>query len=164
MVSWADRCAYSAHDLEDAVHAGVVKADDLPDPVTRVVGWTRSSQLRGFISALTSCISETGTIAMYPEAAEALAALRSFNYERIYTRPESTAQGDAVIALLRALVDFYMAQPGSLPASMPEPADSPVRQAVAYVSGMTDRYAFETAITHLGWRTDRLPRGVDVPH
>ena len=24
VVSWADRCAYSAHDLEDAIHAGIV--------------------------------------------------------------------------------------------------------------------------------------------
>jgi dGTPase len=162
VVSWADRCAYSAHDFEDAVHAGVVRPEDLPVSVAGVVGTNRSSQLRGFIAALTSCISETGTNGMYPEAAEALAALRSFNYERIYTRPESLAQGDTVIALLRALVDFYVSQPEHLPPSSAS-SGSVVQRAVAYVSGMTDRYAFETAITHLGWRTDRLPRGVDVP-
>jgi len=27
---------------------------------------------------------------------------------------------------------------------------------------MTDRYAFETAVRELGWRRDRLPRGVDA--
>jgi dGTPase len=164
VVSWADRCAYSAHDFEDAVAAGVVRAGDLPASVTSVVGTTRSSQLRTFITALTSCITETGTVGMYPEVAEALAALRSFNYARIYTRPESVAQGDTVIALLRALVDFYVTRPDLLPPPPPAGDDvSPVLRAVAWVSGMTDRYAFETAIAQLGWRTDRLPRGVDVP-
>jgi hypothetical protein len=28
---------------------------------------------------------------------------------------------------------------------------------------MTDRYAFETARTQLGWDPARLPRGIDVP-
>jgi len=36
--------------------------------------------------------------------------------------------------------------------------DPAVRRAVAYVGGMTDRFAFETAVELLGWRRDRLPR------
>src|SRR6187401_2203126 len=34
IVSWADRIAYCAHDLEDAVHAGIVDPRDLPAEVT----------------------------------------------------------------------------------------------------------------------------------
>ena len=30
VVSWADRCAYCAHDLEDAAGIGIVDLDDLP--------------------------------------------------------------------------------------------------------------------------------------
>ena len=37
------------------------------------------------------------------------------------------------------------------------------RRAITYVSGMTDRFAFATAVELLGWRLDRLPRGVDAP-
>ena len=33
VVAWADRIAYVCHDFEDAVSAGVVAADDLPDTV-----------------------------------------------------------------------------------------------------------------------------------
>ena len=39
----------------------------------------------------------------------------------------------------------------------------PVRRAVSYVAGMTDRYAFDKAVQLLGWRPDRLPRGIDLP-
>ena len=33
-------------------------------------------------------------------------------------------------------------------------------QAIAYVSGMTDRFAFDTAVELLGWPVDKLPAGV----
>lgn len=160
VVSWADRCAYSAHDFEDAVHAGVVVPGDLPPEVAGVIGNRRSDQLRTFIGALVECVADTGTVGMGEQPAGALAGLRAFNYERIYTRPASLEQADAVIALLRALVELYVERPDLLPDS---PDEDPVHRAVAYVAGMTDRYAFEMAVTHLGWRSDRLPRGVDAP-
>ena len=83
VVSWADRCAYCAHDLEDAAGIGIVDLDDLPATVVEVAGRSRSSQLRCFITALVDCITTTGEIGMRPPVANALAALRAFNYERI---------------------------------------------------------------------------------
>jgi dGTPase len=153
VVSWADRCAYTAHDLEDAVRAGIVRLDDVPEAVAAVAGRTRTAQLSTFVTALVGCIRETGVVGMRPEPAAALAALRAFDYERIYTRPASVAQADAVIAVLRALVEHYAAHPLG-------ETDDPVRAAVAHVGGMTDRFAFETAVAVLGWDRDRLPRGV----
>ena len=40
--------------------------------------------------------------------------MRAFNYERIYTRPSSIAQGRAVIAVLSALVEYFAENPGKL--------------------------------------------------
>ena len=144
--------------------------------------------------------------------AGALETLRDFNYERIYTRPSSIAQGHAVIAVLSALVEYFAANPEKIPATTgvtsaattssggggggggggswggrgggggwgsvsaagnsgggsdgadgrdqgPEDA---FRRAITYVSGMTDRFAFGMAVELLGWRRDRLPRGVDA--
>lgn len=164
VVSWADRCAYCAHDLEDATSAGIVGADPLPDEVTAVVGHTRSAQLRAFVGALVACITETGRVGMRPEPAAALAALRRFNYERIYTQPAAAAQGRAVVAVLRGLVDYFAEDPGRLPGgpAAPDQEQDPVRRAVTYVAGMTDRFAFETAVARLGWDRRRLPRGIDV--
>src|SRR6185437_1072172 len=86
VVSWADRIAYCAHDFEDAVQAGVITVDDLPDDVVDVCGRTRREQLGAFISAVASCLNGSGVVGMAPDAAAALASLRSFNYERIYSR------------------------------------------------------------------------------
>ena len=165
VVSWADRCAYCAHDLEDAALAGIVDLGDLPPSVVELAGSSRSALLRCFIGALVECITTTGTIGMRPPFAGALADLRSFNYERIYTRPESVAQAQAVISVLRSLVDYFVAHPSSLPGGCTtdcDPSDI-VRRSVTYVSGMTDRFAFEMAMELLGWRRERLPRGIDAP-
>ena len=37
-----------------------------------------------------------------------------------------------------------------------------VRAAVAYVAGMTDRFAFSQAVALLGWDPDKLPAGIGV--
>jgi dGTPase len=168
VVSWADRIAYTAHDLEDAVDAGIVRASDLPGEVTSVLGRTRGAQLGRLITSLVSTSAAHGSIGMAGEPAAALAGLRRFNYERIYSRPESTAQAEAVISVLRALVEHFAARPWDVPDPGPTgPAapgsDEAVRSAVSWVAGMTDRYAFATAVAELDWDPARLPRGVDVP-
>ena len=164
VVSWADRCAYSAHDLEDAVSAGIVDPADLPPSVTDTLGRTRSSQLGSLIGALVDTITSTGIVGMDALHAEALADLRAFNYERIYNRPASLAQGEAVARLLRALVEHLAGAPELLPRDAHDlgtEGHDPVRAAVTYVAGMTDRFAFDAARRHLDWPVDQLPRGID---
>jgi dGTPase len=164
VVSWADRCAYSAHDLEDAAQAGIVDLAELPPEVRLVAGTTRSEQLRTFIGALIHCIRDTGEVGMRPEEAEALAALRTFNYARVYQRPESLAQGQSVIAALQALVEFFAEHPDRIPDRIAHPPGSTaaLRESVTYVGGMTDRFAFHAAVSLLGWDVGRVPVGIDV--
>ena len=161
IVSWADRIAYCAHDLEDAIHAGIVAPEEVPREVVAVAGGTRRAQLATFIRAVVRTAAETGAIGMDPTTAGALAALRHFNYDRIYTRPDSVAQARAVIEVLHGLVAHYVDHPRLLPeAGAGLAGDALVRTAVTYVGGMTDRYAFDRAEEYLGWEPSRLPRGI----
>ena len=162
IVSWADRIAYCAHDLEDAIHAGIVQPDELPADVVELCGRTRREQLGTFVRAVVAAITTHGTVAMAEGPASALAAIRAFNYERIYVRPASLVQSRAVVEVLRALVEFFAAQPTRISATpdVTPGSDRAVRAAVAYVAGMTDRYAFDTAVRELGWDPARLPQAV----
>jgi dGTPase len=101
IVSWADRIAYCAHDLEDAIHAGIVAPDDLPTQIIEVCGGTRREQLNTLVRAVVRAVEEHGEVGMAPDEADALAALREFNYERIYVRPRwpSPAQSLRCFAL-----------------------------------------------------------------
>jgi dGTPase len=164
VVSWADRIAYVCHDFEDAVHTGLVNPADLPAIVRERCGTTRSSQLNAFIVAMVTATASTGTISMTDETAQALADFRRWNYENIYLRPASVAQGLAVHRLLQALVEYYAASPSQVPAGVDVAPGSPdaFRLAVGYVGGMTDRFACETAVTRLGWDRKELPQGIGV--
>ncbi len=168
VVSWADRIAYVCHDFEDAVKSGIVTPSALPALVRERCGDQRSQQLDTFIGALVSSILRTGLIGMADHEAEALAAFRASNYEHIYLRPSSVAQGRSVIAVLRALVDYFGDRPNLIPDGGDRIGDltggdpQAVRAAVAYVAGMTDRFAFSQAVALLGWDPDKLPAGIGV--
>jgi dGTPase len=108
----------------------------------------------------------TGRIGMVPDMAEALALFRQFNYESIYHRPESRMQADSVISMLRSLVDHYIATPMLLPSWHDQPFDAgtttAAHEAVAYVGGMTDRFACRQAVTLLDYPREKLPQGIDT--
>jgi dGTPase len=174
VVSWADRIAYVCHDFEDAVAAGIVTADMLPAIVAERCGRDRSRQLGTFVRAMVTATVATGRIGMIPDIAEALAEFRRFNYEFVYLRPASQQQAAAVVSLLRALVEHYADRPHAIPhqtiaAALGERADyvdaggpEALRAAVAYVAGMTDRYACQQGLAQLAWDPAKLPRGIGV--
>jgi len=166
VVSWADRIAYVCHDYEDAAHVGIVSPDSLPELVRERCGTTRREQLAAFVNGVVDATCSNGVVGADGATADALSAFRRFNYEHIYMRDESVAQADQVIRVLRALVDHFTEAPTSLPdlgADVDAGSAEAARAAVAYVGGMTDRYAFDMAVSRLGWDPAALPRGIDLP-
>lgn len=159
IVSWADRIAYCAHDLEDAIRARIITETDVPSTITGPLGVALRNQTGTLIRAVIATTSATGIVGMDQPTAEALAALRRFNYERIYTRPESLDQAHTMIEMLRQLVSYYVGHPEKLPADHRGDEDL-MRSVVTYVAGMTDRFAFECAERLLGWDPARLPCGI----
>ena len=169
VVSWADRIAYTAHDFEDAVSAGIVTASMLPESVIELCGTRRSLQLDSFIADMVEVGLRNGEIGMSPSLADALADFRKFNYHNIYLRPASVAQAESVVAILRALVDYYIDRPNRIPldensqcSDLIAGSEPAVRAAVTYVGGMTDRFACQQALGLLGWDPAKLPQGVDT--
>lgn len=163
VASLADRIAYTAHDLEDAVRAGIVDDADLPDSLTELCGRHRSRQLRAFITDVVRTSASSGLVGLSAPYADALAELRRFDYERIYLRQASIEQSRRVIEMLRALVEHFESHPSEMPAEQRRESErDPLRSAVGYVAGMTDRFACVQAVARLGWTSDRLPRGFDA--
>jgi dGTPase len=181
VVALADRIAYVCHDFEDALRAGVVEASALPDLVRRRCGPTRSGQLDAFVTGLVETIASTGEVALPADLAEALAAFRALNEERIYNRPEARAERRAIVAALGALVERYAAKPELLPPppslrapGSPEPdplepradrarevvppfSEAAYRAAVHHVATMTDRAALRAVLAELGLDPTSLP-------
>ena len=109
--------------------------------------------------------STTGVVGMAAEPAAALAALRPVQL-RAHLPPAGVGRpvrggrrgaAGAGRALRRAT-----RAPARAEHRPSEREPDPVRAAVAYVAGMTDRFAFDTAARELGWPAGGLPRGIDV--
>ena len=138
---------------------GIVDLADLPEVVRRSRVPLRRQQLADVHQRRhRDTRRATGVVGMDKTTAEALGELRRFNYERIYTRPESVAQSMTVVRVLRDLVNYYLERPEAMPDEYRH--DDLVRGAVTYVGGMTDRFAFENAQRLLGWDPKKLPRGI----
>jgi dGTPase len=138
---FADRIAYLTHDVEDAVRAGVITWVDLPDRATRAFGEPGPEWISTMIEAVVNHSADVGTVAMDPDALDAMNELRDFMFEVVYLRPEAEEQRQKAITIIRTLVDHYIAHPDAVPETYRhDPADG-VTRAIDYVSGMTDRFA-----------------------
>jgi dGTPase len=165
VVSLADRIAYCCHDFADACEMRMVEPEDLPAIVARRLGRSRREQIGALVADAVEVGRQVGRIGLTEPVGEALEAFREYNYERIYTSELARQQRRAVIAMLGALVERFVAEPALMGGTGEgrnggpvEPgSDEAVRVAVAYVAGMTDRYAAETAVRVCGWDPSALP-------
>ena len=135
---YADRIAYVSHDIDDAVRAGILTDDDLPDRTRIVLGPTSSTRIDTMVASIVQA-SSNGNIEMGKDVFDVLIETREFLYKKVYTRPEVQAEHARARALLRALCDHYSANPGELPES--ETGGDDETRLIDYVAGMTDRFA-----------------------
>ena len=113
IVSWADRIAYCAHDLEDAVHSGIVGRADLP------ARWSRSAVRPAASSSTPSSGPWYGRWTSTVRSACRPPRRRPGRAAVVQLRADLCPAGlgspvpRAVIDVLRALVEHYVAQPAS---------------------------------------------------
>lgn len=151
VVSWADRIAYTCHDFEDAVMAGIVSKDQLPEMVKENCGVRRSQQINSFIRAITFSSLENNTIGMNQTMADTLAEFRDFNYKNIYLREQSLVNSKIVVDTLGSLTNYYLENESALPYHLEfDSQEEKIRSVVNFVAGMTDQYAFEKAKEYCG--------------
>ncbi len=144
IVRLSDKIAYCHHDMDDAMRAGILREEDVPDEIRTVVGDTNGKRLDRFIHDIITNSRGTGEIRMSPEIAEGLKALRRFMFERVYTNSEAKSQEKKAEALVASLYDYYMTHMDSLPDHLKELAErgeKPEQVVCDHISSMSDRYA-----------------------
>jgi dGTPase len=144
IVRLVDRVAYVNHDIDDALRAGVIGADDLPAEAIATLGDTGSSRIDALVHDLVEHSDAAGDIVQGEVAGAAMADLRTFMFERVYLGPEARREHAKIERVVRTLFDHYCAQPEEIPASIP--AGDLDRRVTDYLAGMTDRFcirAFE---------------------
>ena len=148
IVRIADIVAYVNHDLDDAVRAGLLSADEVPRDVQRVLGERHSRRLATLVGDVirSSDVDGGGHVSMSPEVHGALLALRDFLYARVYEAPVVREEFDKAQRILRELHAWCLAD-GERAARRfgvaPRAGDDLERAVTDFVSGMTDRFAIE---------------------
>lgn len=138
---YADRIAYLTHDVEDAVRAGVIDHDDLPDGARRVFDTPGTGWITRMIDAVVEESCRRGTVSMAERELAAMHELRDFMFEHVYLRPDADDQRDRAIRVIRGLVDHFLQRPDEIPDTYRQDDADVTTQAIDYVSGMTDRFA-----------------------
>ena len=138
VVSYADRIAYINHDIEDAIRAGYLKAEELPKEAVKVFGRDTSKRINTAIQDIIQVSEGQPFVRMSDEKAEALQELRAFMFERVYERANKVIQGSAR-RMIETLYGYFTEHPDEVP---PPYDRSDVNRAVTdYLSSMTDHYA-----------------------
>jgi dGTPase len=138
IVRLVDRIAYINHDIDDALRAGVLAAEDLPAGPIGILGDTGSRRIDALVHDLVEHSERAGDIVQGERVGAAMMELRSFMFERVYLGPEATREGEKIGVVVRALFDHYCAHPEEIPASIPD--GDVARRVTDYLAGMTDRF------------------------
>jgi dGTPase len=144
IVRFADRIAYVNHDVDDAVRAGVLGPEEVPEEALRVLGRTHSERINTLVTDLVERTADGLEVRLSDDVFRALDAMRDFMFERVYLRDEARSEQDKAISLVRTLFAHYLDHPEEVPQEYHRaPGDLPTRVA-DYIAGMTDRYALRT--------------------
>jgi len=139
IVRLVDRVAYLNHDVDDAVRAGVIDADDLPREALAALGPTGSARIDALVHDLVEHSERAGDIVQGERAGQAMAELRRFMFADVYLGPAVQREHAKIERVLRALFQLYCERPDLLPAG--SPATELADRVTDYLAGMTDRFA-----------------------
>jgi dGTPase len=137
IVRLVDRIAYINHDIDDAIRAGVLSAQDLPRDEIELLGDTGSRRIDTLVRDVIEQFENDHEIRQGAEVGEAMMNLRTFMFENVYLAPSAKSEHPRIEKMIRLLFDHYVQHP---PAAMTPGATEPER-IVDWLAGMTDRYA-----------------------
>jgi dGTPase len=169
----ADAVAYLNHDIKDAIRAGILTEQDLPEETQFRLGRSHAERINTIVTDIVRAswpasgqrdpsgrtLIEPGVaplISMSVPIRAAVNNLRDFMFERVYLRQDREREVQEAKEIVCFLYEFYRAHPDRLPSGWSVPDDSIERQAVDFISGMTDRYALRAA-ADLGCPLARAP-------
>ena len=146
IVRLADIIAYVNHDLDDAIRAQTIKAEQIPKECRQILGNSHPQRIN---SMVTNIIDESrkkpGSLKISTEILEAMTELRSFLFANVYESPEVYGDFIKTSKLLEEIYTYLEKHPQALREKYyPGYLDnySPIDNLRDFIASMTDRYAF----------------------
>jgi len=160
LVRVADIVAYVNHDLDDALRGGVLRRQDVPRRLLRVLGESHSQRIARSVQDVlkTTDLDRKARIVMSAGMEEALHEMREFLWTRVYDNP--TVHDEFIKChmmlhqLFQLLLDDAKAFRRVTGKKQPRTRAVKERAICDFLAGMTDRYAmrlFETLFVPMPW-------------
>lgn len=145
VVRIADRVAYLNHDIDDAIRAGILKAEDIPLVFRKTFGETSSERIASMVMDIIQNSDGKRVISMSSPYSKRTDELKDFMFERVYWNPEvSGEENRKAHIIVTHLFNAYLQNPSEMDPEVSAEnwdIDKRARKACDFVAGMTDRYA-----------------------
>ena len=146
LVSVCDKVAYVNHDIDDAIRAGMISMDDLPQDCLEVLGSSKSQRISTVARAIVQ--NSDSDIKMSSEVSKAQFKLRDYMFKNIYYSNKVQLEQDKARNIVKMLYKYYRSHNSKLPEFYKQIAKKfDVDRAICdYISGMSDIYITEQYI------------------
>jgi dGTPase len=144
IVATADRIAYLAHDIDDAMRAGIIVESDLPLSTHTVLGNSHSERITTLVTDMIKSSDGTGDIHLSKRVWDVMMELRAFLFDHVYSRTnDARIVEPRVKEIVGDLFTHYADHPEALPPETLAIAKGNAEQAALdHVASMTDNYAY----------------------
>ena len=149
IVRLSDKIAYIHHDMDDALRAGILTEEDIPEKLSRILGNSLNRRLDTMIHDMITTSMQQGDIAMSEEVFSAVGEFRAFMFQWVYTDPRAMGEEGRVRGLIQSLYTYFLAHTEELPEdflSLLEKGEEKERVICDYVASMSDRFAIDTYV------------------
>lgn len=155
-VSIADRVAYINHDLDDAVRAGLLTENDVPQHIRNVLGTGSRERINRAIYSVFETSNGKNYVKMGSEIEEASEEFRTFMFQNVYYSGTAKGEEEKAERMLTEMYFYYIKNTDKLPQTYTKLLNSysPEQVVCDYLSSMTDRYAvymFNKIFVPKGW-------------
>ncbi len=144
VVRLSDKIAYVNHDIDDAIRAGIMREEEIPDALREVLGGSTRERLNTLIHDTIITSQDQNEIHMSDAVQEAMDELRQFMFDHVYTNPIAKGEENKAKELLERLFLYYMdhvEELGHTQQVLLEQGEPLDRVVCDYIAGMTDQYA-----------------------
>lgn len=156
VVRLADRIAYINHDIDDAMRAGVLRKEDMPQTALQVLGQSHGERIHNMVLDAIEQSRGRGVIRVSEHVQVAMDELRDFLFDHVYIGSEAKRDEGKAEKMVEILYAHYLRFPEQMPSLYQEVwrQEGLESAVVDYIAGMTDRFIihqFEQMFIPQGW-------------
>lgn len=146
IVRLSDKIAYVNHDVDDAIRAGIMDENDIPEEIAAALGSGYGERINTLVNDVIENSMGKGEIIQSPGMFFVLKSFNDFMFASVYKNPAAKSEETKVYGMLEGIYEYYLKSPELLPEENKRTIETEglSRAICDYISGMTDRFAVDT--------------------